>query len=143
MDPFEAFDRFCQMRYNGECVDAYAAHLRNLAKQAKIDSDEVIRKKLVTSLPVEISRQLRALINSTDADLPRTVTLARTLMTNFSGEGVIAAAKDRRSVAAVHHRRQIECWTCQGKGHISRWCPHRNSGNEQGNPYASAASQKM
>lgn len=54
-DPFDAFDQFCQMSYNGECIDVYVTNLRNLAKQAQVDSDEIV-KKLVTSLPQAVSR---------------------------------------------------------------------------------------
>ena len=96
LDPFEAFDRFCQSRYNGECIDVYVAYLRNLAKQANIDGDELIRKKLTTSLPDGVARQLRALINSTNANLPITIKLVRTLMTQLSEENVMAVAKERR-----------------------------------------------
>ena len=72
------------------------AYLRNLAKQANIDGDELIRKKLTTSLPDGVARQLRALINSTNANLPITIKLVRTLMTQLSEENVMAVAKERR-----------------------------------------------
>ena len=143
LDPFEAFSRFCQMRYDGEGIDVYAANLRNLAKQAEIESDEVIRKKLATSLPDGVSRQLRALISSTDADLPGTIKLARTLMAQLAEKEVVAVVKETKMADARNNRRQIECWSCGRKGHITRWCPNRRQGNGQRELYAPAVSQEM
>lgn len=146
LDPFEAFDRFCQLSYNGEGVDVYAARLRSLAKQAKVDNDEIIRKKLVTSLPLSVSRQLRALINSTDSKLPKTIELARTLMAQYSVDSVTAVAKERRlpvSSGVGRARRQVECWTCGCQGHVARFCPSRVQGNERREPFAPAVSQQM
>ena len=80
LDEFDAFEQLCQLQWNGQSVDVFAARIRNLAKQADLDTDEFVRKKLVTSLPLDVSRQLRALTNSTKADLPATIVLARTLM---------------------------------------------------------------
>ena len=133
LDPYEAFDRFCRSTYNGECIDVYAAKLRSLAKQAKVDSDEVVRKKLVTSLPLAVSRQLRVLVDSSKSDLPKTIEVARTLLAQLSEDNMTAVVRDKKVPTASRRdqdRRPVECWTCGGKGHIARWCPSRGQGNE-------------
>lgn len=146
-DAFEAFERLCQMNYSGESVDVYVAKLQNLATQAGIENDEIIRKKLVTSLPEGVSKQLRALANSTNADLTATMKLARSLMSQLHKESAVTAvAKESRysqpQGGANSSRRPIECWTCGAKGHIARWCPNRRSGNETRKSDAPAASQQ-
>jgi len=148
LDEFDAFDQFCQARWSGGSVDVYAAYLRSLAKQAKVESDEVIRKRLVTSLPIDVSRQLRALVNSTNADLASTIKLSRTLMAQSQSAeqiNVTAMASERKRLPFVpsRSRRPIECWKCGKTGHISRWCPQREQGNEQREPCAPAGSQQM
>ena len=148
LDAFEAFEQFCQISYGGEGVDVYAAKLQNLATQAGINGEEVIRKKLVTSLPEGISQQLRALVNSMNADLPTTVKLARTLVSQLCKEnGITAVAREPRYLQfedrSNRSRRLIECWTCGAKGHISRWCPTRRSGNEARESGAPTASKRL
>ena len=108
-----------------------------------MDSDEVVRKKLVTSLPLAVSRQLRVLVDSSTSDLPKTIEVARTLLAQLSEENVTAVVREKGRTASRRDqdRRAVECWTCGGKGHIARWCPFRGKGNERGKQYATAASQ--
>lgn len=147
LDEFDAFERFTQARWSGGSIDVYVAFLRRLTRQANIESDEIIRKKLITSLPMDVSRQLRALVNSTSADLGTSIKLARTLMAQNSDEhqNITAVARERRKgpVLTSHTRRQVECWHCGEKGHISRYCPLREQGNEKREPCAPAVSQQM
>ena len=137
--------------------------LRRLSKLAGVESNELLQKAFVVGLPSDVAAKLRAAARIEEMSLSATIDQARVLMTEYVKDNAAAAAvlvKDVPEAKVRQHngrtrwchrcdgphlmrncanpaQKDIECWTCQKKGHISRNCPEQ--GNARGKAGAPAA----
>ena len=132
--------------FPGESVGMYCYELKRLLQQAMPELSDEARQQLLihqflTGLPAPVSRQLRAVGNTTN--LEQLVEWAKVLMVIDGGDGKIAAVQSEDTevsklktqieeltvqVAALTTQRAkkpIQCFYCKQAGHIQRYCPNR------------------
>ena len=133
--------------FPGESVGMYLYELKRLLRQAmpELSNDayqQLLIHQFLTGLPAPVSRQLRAVGNTTN--LEQIVERAKVLMVVDSSDRTIAAIQSEASevsklktqieeltvqVAALTTqksvKKQIQCFYCKQAGHIQRYCPNR------------------
>ena len=126
-DPFAAYDELTNRRLrHHESVDVYLADLRRLA--ALVDPkfpDQVLKCAFVSGLPDDLRSKLRAACSLRKMDLVQVVARARSI-SKSTEVCLVSAAKDGQ------RNRQVRCFNCQARGHISRNCPEKNGANTTG-----------
>ena len=104
-------------------------------------SQQLLIHQFLAGLPAPVSRQLRAVGNTTN--LEQIVERAKVLMVVDSGEKVAAVQSENSEVSSLkaqiqehteqvavlttqkNSKKQLQCFHCKQAGHIQRYCPNR------------------
>ena len=109
----------------GEPVDDFVAAPRRLAKMANVESDELLRRVFVVGLPMEVSRELRAMANVNTTPLPQIVDRARALMAETTRSELAAVTIMAKPCYFIGVKEGVamsrRCFKCNGP-HLTRNC---------------------
>jgi hypothetical protein len=118
LDEYAAYEKLATRRLaTEETVDVFLTDLRRLARLAKIEDDELVKKAFVVGLPFEASSQLRASSRMDELSLSEIVVKARRFTSHRQGSPAFIAMKGR----------ELTCFKCGDKGHIARNCPAKRT----------------
>ena len=132
--------------FPGESIGMYLYELKRLLRQAMPElaedaSQQLLIHQFLAGLPAPVSRQLRAVGNTTN--LEQIVERAKVLMVVDSSEKVAAVQSENSEVSSLkaqiqelteqvavlttqkNSKKQLQCFHCKQAGHIQRYCPNR------------------
>lgn len=132
--------------FPGESIGMYLYELKRLLRQAMPElaedaSQQLLIHQFLAGLPAPVSRQLRAVGNTTN--LEQIVERAKVLMVVDSSEKIAAVQSENSEVSSLKAqiqelteqvavlttqkstKKQLQCFHCKQAGHIQRYCPNR------------------
>ena len=132
--------------FPGESIGMYLYELKRLLRQAMPElaedaSQQLLIHQFLAGLPAPVSRQLRAVGNTTN--LEQIVERAKVLMVVDSSEKIAAIQSENSEVSSLKAqiqelteqvavlttqkstKKQLQCFHCKQVGHIQRYCPNR------------------
>ena len=120
VDSFSAYQQLQTRVYvAGETVDVYLADLKRLVELiGQEDAEPLLKCAFVAGLPTDVAVQLKAIVAVEKLSLNELVARARMILTTVHG-GVTSCA------VGVVKTRDVQCFSCSGRGHVSRDCPTR------------------
>ena len=132
--------------FPGESIGMYLYELKRLLRQAMPElaedaSQQLLIHQFLAGLPAPVSRQLRAVGNTTN--LEQIAERAKVLMVVDSSEKIAAVQSENSEVSSLKAqiqelteqvavlttqkstKKQLQCFHCKQVGHIQRYCPNR------------------
>lgn len=130
-DPFVAYQKLVNARWDGEPIDVYATELGRLARSAGIEGETILKRAFVVGLPSEVGRDLRALKDIEAMSMPDLISRARAISAAVRETDLVAIARDTQGKRVGHERdrrgvnrdmRGVRCFECKRLGHMARNC---------------------
>jgi hypothetical protein len=145
LGPFVAYEEFMTRRLvSGESVDVYLADLKRLATLvAKKVDEEWLKCAFVCGLPGDIKAQVQTACSLTTMKLHEVVEKARSLVVTKVACFASISRGGGGGTSFTHNvgrsrgysgggrggRGSIQCYQCNGYGHMARECPSSSSAN--------------
>lgn len=126
-DPFKAFGKLYNLKWEGEAVEVYASKIRRILRLARIDSDIVMKRAFVCGLPPVVGMSLRGMKNVEDAELEELIEKARVELSDDMIKGSPGSRVESKKPFRKDNNNleNLDCFACGGY-HSKRNCPKKD-----------------
>lgn len=126
-DPFEAFRKLYDLKWEGEPVEVYASKIKRLLRLAKVDNDLVVKRVFVCGLPIDVRKKLRAMKGVEEAEIEEIIEKARVELSDDRHINESDSGAEPRKLFKENNKRfdKLECFAC-GENHLRKDCIKKN-----------------